>query len=467
MSFYVNQTVLTYMQQKIDISHFTITGDSLTDRGEMSHRKLFGIIPMDRLSGLWGKSPLHRFTNRFTWADHFIGFVIDNFKKMKKIQSSEADEIAADDKLIKGHYFDNYQYIEYAGHQDFVRCYAEGGLSSHDYSWMPSKSISRFFSRLILTNLDEMRERLFDWDYDHKVSKKQKAQTLAIEWSGANDFVTLNEKPSELEARKAVKARIKNVKKLIKHGYCHFVLFNVPDLSLTPQFQDPKMADERPNATRCTDIFNQELEKARLDLEKTYPHCSIDIFDVNKLFKEAFDDPAAHGFNEKKKTLSYCDSPDFQPIADDEAAGEYMFWNKLHPSDKMHSLLAKRFQQEFENKYNFVSPETIDKQEPEALLNISSEQLLESFQKKYEEKVHKDAGCFGFFRRSNIKYKEANLECILKHALYEGGDRTREVIRDLQWINKKGELNLNVQALKDALTNITTPEKKSVSFSAT
>ena len=50
------------------ITQLIIMGDSLSDRGTLNQRKLFGLIPMSYLSGLSSKSPRGRFTNGFLWG---------------------------------------------------------------------------------------------------------------------------------------------------------------------------------------------------------------------------------------------------------------------------------------------------------------------------------------------------------------------------------------------------------------
>ncbi|VVC75314.1 hypothetical protein AQUSIP_06030 [Aquicella siphonis] len=64
---------------KPTISHFVMMGDSLSDRGTMDRRKLFGVIPMSWLSGLAGRSPRGRFTNGFAWSDYISAMLADEF----------------------------------------------------------------------------------------------------------------------------------------------------------------------------------------------------------------------------------------------------------------------------------------------------------------------------------------------------------------------------------------------------
>ena len=132
-----------------------------------------------------------------------------------------------------------------------------------------------------------MRDQLLNYDKQHHISNEQKAETLIMEWSGANDLVTVNAEPSIAEADRAIAARIDNVKKLIAAGYRNFVLFNLPNLSLTPRYQ-ALSKEAQDNAKKCTDYFNEQLKKACEQLNEDYPHCSIDPFDINTIMPLLF-----------------------------------------------------------------------------------------------------------------------------------------------------------------------------------
>lgn len=111
---------------------------------------------------------------------------------------------------------------------------------------------------------------------------------MIIEWSGANDLLTVNAEPTLIEADNAVNARIANLEILIQQGYRNFVLVNLPDLSLTPRFQ-AKTRKEQENATKCSEYFNDQLaDKAKQLIEK-YKDLNIplnlSIFDANTPFK--------------------------------------------------------------------------------------------------------------------------------------------------------------------------------------
>ena len=447
-------------------------GDSLSDRGTMYHRRLFGMIPMSKLTGLQSESPAGRFTNGLAWSDHVSAWIAEDFE-IKELETKEQlrPEDIADDVIDgaletvplvqKTFSLNDDRMITYKG-EAFVRNYDEGGLTAYDYSWQPSKSISRFFARLILSTLSAMRKKLLAYDDAHELSQEHKDETLVVEWSGANDLITANERPSAVEVDHAIIARIENVKQLMKAGYRHFVLFNLPNLALTPRYQ-AKSEAERTNAQVCSARFNAELAKACLDLSANYPHCSIELFDVNHVFEEIYQYPEAHGFEKEKLKEPFIKSRDFEIEKNGTSPAKgYMFWDDVHPTADMHALLAQRFYTKYKLEYQFTAP-TVDAVHQKEL-HVSEEELLHSFRKVYGEMLTRDRnGFFGGFRHSNIHYATANLDEILTHALYNGGNRSLAVMKELQWFDEKGNLNLNIPVLKAAVARVREARSEGVS----
>lgn len=497
------------------ISHMVIMGDSLSDRGTADEAYVLGCIPMSWLSGLSGTSPQGRFTNGYVWADGISSMFASDFmiKEIKKqgnydthanedissilsrnkpllsalksryasddisdailskdkhifdylrngtISSNDdiGDAIIAKNKKISDqlkcdYSLDNDRVVKYEG-RDFIRSYNEGGLTSYDYSWVPSISITRFFSRIILSTLAEKRKQCLDYDEEHQVSRKQKAQTLVIEWSGANDLITVNARPSMSEVDKAIKERVKNMEILIKKGYRNFALFNLPDLSLTPRFQNMTGAEgeqERANAKQCSTYFNEQLAQACEKLQLMYPHYSIDVFDVNSIFTDACTDPEKYGFDSSKLHQPYKTSVDFEMQSNQTSPSVgYMFWDDVHPTADMQAVLASKFYDKYNPKYEFTKPEDEIVYEKDA--QITEAQLCAAFCARYGDKLAKDQqGFFSQFKKSHIKHHTANLEEIFRHAFCENGTRTKEVLSELQWIDEEGKINMNNRAIKEA-----------------
>ncbi|WP_237759015.1 SGNH/GDSL hydrolase family protein [Legionella birminghamensis] len=434
-------------------------GDSLTDRGTINNKYLWGCIPMKWITGLDKKSPDGRFTNGYAWSDHLSAGIAENFiirevgKEYKMDASDISDAVISHDRRVREHVQNSYDLdddlvVRYKG-VDFVRNYSEGGLSAHDYSWVPTSSLSLFFNRMVVSTLEEMREKMLKYDTAHQVSEEQKKATLVIEWSGANDLITVNERPTISEAKKALAARIGNVEELVKKGYRNFILFNLPDLSFTPMYQQ-KNEYEQSNAQSCTLYFNEQLRIACNELKVRYPYCSVECFDINTLFTDIIQHPAKWGFDPEKVSDSYCDSEDFDIEDGVSPATGYIFWDKIHPSADMHALLAHQFYLRYQFKYNFIAPDFLSESQRQEASSTMSE-LRRQFIQEYGARLAKDRnGFFGGVARSNIDYKNASLEEIFHHALYEKGHRTRASIEYLNWIDKKGNITLKVPPLEAA-----------------
>jgi len=364
----------------IRISQLVVLGDSLSDRGTLDRRKLLGLLPMSYVTGLSDKSPRGRFTNGYLWADYLCATTLEDFEieferrrlKLKHDARSNADigdefltssirrkknETAfnlSDDKQIL---FDQ---------RRFARFYCEGGLTSYDYSYSLSLDPTVEAYRLILATLEKKREELLEDDKKYHITSRQKAETLVVEWSGANDLLTVNERPTYQAADNAVNERIKNIEQLIKNGYRNFVLFNLPNLSLTPRFQ-AKTKDEQENAAECSEYFNRQLAARCEVLNKKYKDTltpiNLSIFDAHSQFEEVYKNPKQYGFDEDKLKTPYTHSAEFEKnqknpelIAKKTSPAKgYMFWDDVHPTMAMHHLIAERFREKCGTVYNFVA----------------------------------------------------------------------------------------------------------------
>ena len=344
-------------------------GDSLSDRGTFYNRYLFGIIPLKKLSGLQSSSPDGRFTNGFVWSDHLSAmianeFVIRDLKEKSHLDPTDiADGIVNHDHRVEDSFHDAYtlgndQSVTFNG-KHLVRNYNEAGLTASNYNGVFSKSLSLMIYRKLVSTLDGMLQQLLSYDAAHAISAQQKAETLIIEWSGANDLIFVNDRPTKEAADKAIRARINNLKQLIEHGYRHFVLFNLPDLALTPRYQN-KNKDEKANAHDCSAYFNEKFAEAYQDVAAANPDCSIDGFDIFGTFTRGYQNPKKYGFDADKIRVPYIQSIDFKLEKSRKntasAAHGYMFWDDLHPTAYLHALVAEEFYNTFGNKFDFCAP---------------------------------------------------------------------------------------------------------------
>lgn len=476
---------------KPDVSRVVSMGDSLSDRDTLAKRYLFGVISLGWLTGLNAHSPLGRFTNGLVWTDYFSSMLAEDFlihKESDKDASAhqtvdfdaadEADDILTGDhknhripkdKLepseigdaildldprIKGLLAHNYflnddRAIRYEG-QEFVRTYDEGGLTAHDYSWSLSASPTLLAIRRIVSHLSLKREQLLADDQKHEITMTQKARSLVMELSGANDLFEANARPSREAADLAVKARVRNAELLMKNGYRNFALFNLPDLSLTPYFQ-AKCKEDQENARTCSAYFNEKLKAEIESLRELYPFCTFEVFDLSSKFTDIYDHPENYRIDPAKQKIPYITSKDFKIEANHTSpAPGYMFWDIVHPTTAVHDTLARWAYEEVSKKFKFSAPSPLTKNEP--ILFVSETALCAAFKKKYNiEREQQRHGYFAMFvSKTPELQKEMTLKEILNRALYKNDQFVRHILIDLQWIDAAGKIKLNIPLLQGA-----------------
>ncbi len=241
-------------------------------------------------------------------------------------------------------------------------------------------------------------------------------------------------------------------------GYRHFALFTLPDLSLTPRYQND-LVHLREITHQSVTRLNQILIERIPAIRAKHPECSILIYDAYALFGKAWNDPAAFGLDEDKKHQPYTTSKDFK-ISDDSSIDKgYMFWDEVHPTETMHRCLAQGFYTVFGKFYSFEMP---------------MDPPLEQFRQAYGKRLAMDRARFlGDFRRSNIAYKDPELthEKIIHHAFHEKGFRTMDVIVGLDWVTRDRKLtgfarsahpglDLVIKAVEKSRQKRLFPEKK-------
>lgn len=350
-------------------SRFILTiGDSLSDRGTFYNRYLLGLYPMKKLGGLQDKSPYGRYTNGFVWSDYLSAmianeFIIKDLKEKHHMDTTDIADAVINQSLPKeyspktAYTLNNDKAVTYQGH-NILRSYNEAGLTAHDYHWIPSTNAKLFLRRNLVSTLGHMRKKLIEDDIKQAVTAEQKAQTLVLDWSGANDLLVANERPTHDIVDKAIQARIKNIEELIKQGYRKFVLFNLPDLFLTPRYKK-RSEEELNNAHECSVYFNLKLTEVCQKLAELHKEdCSIEEFNVNELFVEGAEHPEKYGLDPAKTNMPYIKSKHYETK---EPKG-YTFWDDLHFTAHIHALMGERFFNKIAQDFDFTPPEHATKQ---------------------------------------------------------------------------------------------------------
>jgi phospholipase/lecithinase/hemolysin len=156
--------------------------------------------------------------------------------------------------------------------------------------------------------------------YLNNVSSIVPSNTLVTVWAGANDF--LQHRAPDAAASNVVLA----LTNLANAGGQYFLIPNLPDLGLTPQFRGSSF---QTTATAWSQAFNADLA---LDLQTEELAYSMDYFytlDVYDMLDAVIANPAAYGFT------NVTDSGNQDPPAG------YLFWDGIHPTTQAHLLLAQ------------------------------------------------------------------------------------------------------------------------------
>jgi ribosomal protein L29 len=375
------------------IKHKVVFGDSLSDRGLLGLEELLAFG-----GGLTGESPRWRFANGFGWVDLVASFgmaefTVNEFKARRKELLAELDELKKEEqtgqivrsqidtirqivaqvddndlpelftKFRQAFNLDNPRAVLYNGER-YIRTYAIGGATAAVWGLDLDELVeetSDDISRLLLANLKEQRKELFADDRRYRVTDKEKEETLVVDLSGANDLITVNDRPTKKIADEAIKARIENIKELIEKGYRNFVLINLPDFSLTPRFQNSS-EEERENAHEVIEYFNRELARKVEKLKAKYDEdCFFDIFDVNGIFVDAYEHPEKYGFDPELLTQYYTESKELE-----EAKGNQDYQTKKITPDTGYISLNLYFREqlpeqtaEYKNSYILCNDEQL------------------------------------------------------------------------------------------------------------
>lgn len=148
-------------------------------------------------------------------------------------------------------------------------------------------------------------------------------------WGGGNDYLT---KDSPVTAAQNIGGY---VNALAAAGAQHFLVPNLPDLSLNPFIAGESEA-VRAEARGFSVVFNNELATQLNNVSSSFPTTDIFRFDTYSFLNTIVADPAAYGFvNPQDECLSGlipCGNPD-----------AHLYWDDFHPTTRAHGILGSEF----------------------------------------------------------------------------------------------------------------------------
>jgi phospholipase/lecithinase/hemolysin len=151
------------------------------------------------------------------------------------------------------------------------------------------------------------------------ISNTVPSNTLITVWAGANDFLQ-HRAPDEAAAN--VVLALTN---LAAAGGQYFLVANLPDIGLTPQFRGTSFESM---ATAWSQAFNADLAMDLQTLELAHSADNFYTLDTYDLLDAVIANPAAYGFT------NVTDSGNMSPPPG------YLFWDTIHPTAQAHLYLA-------------------------------------------------------------------------------------------------------------------------------
>ena len=166
--------------------------------------------------------------------------------------------------------------------------------------------------------------------YTRDSSGKADPNALYFIWGGANDYLTSD---SPVAAAQNIGGY---VSALAAAGAQHFLVPNLPDLSLTPFIAGESDA-VRNEARAFSIVFNNELATQLNTISSSVPEADIFRFDTFSFLSSVVANPAAYGFvNPQDECLSSLSIPCGNPDA-------HLYWDDFHPTTRAHGILASEF----------------------------------------------------------------------------------------------------------------------------
>lgn len=159
-------------------------------------------------------------------------------------------------------------------------------------------------------------------------------------WAGANDLIF--SLAPVTTAPQAVDNIIAAMEGLAMSGAENFLVLNLPPLGLTPRAL-AFGADYSELLNGATTLFNGMLASELNGFEAGNPFVDVKLLDIEALLGPGLLDPTAFGF----EGLGPCFNQDTLPpgptgiCADDFSnANDYIFWDTIHPSSAVHTIVA-------------------------------------------------------------------------------------------------------------------------------
>ena len=158
------------------------------------------------------------------------------------------------------------------------------------------------------------------------VDRHASADDLYVIWIGANDFAAnISPQTTVANIRGGITA-------LTKAGAKHFVVINVPNISLTPEVK-ALPSPEIGAAIQFVAAVNGLLA-VYIPISAWTERINVDLLDINTIFVPVVLEPFLFGFSNSTETAL---NPTTGPVSD---PNDYVFWDGFHPTTNVHRIAA-------------------------------------------------------------------------------------------------------------------------------
>jgi len=197
-------------------------------------------------------------------------------------------------------------------------------IKLHDYAWGGA--------RTDFNNYHAMNWSGLLWQIDHYSVNSKPDNTLYVIWAGVNDLAD-GDNSSVNSAKNIMVA----VDKLIDDGAKHIVIFTLPDITLAPAYNNPKLAEYAHYSTIKNKVknnivhFNQQLEFFINQKKQALPASgiTINLIDYYDFFNQ---------LTTNKYYQNYLDP--WSGTYEYPKYDSYMWWDAWHPMTNVHKRIA-------------------------------------------------------------------------------------------------------------------------------
>jgi phospholipase/lecithinase/hemolysin len=146
-----------------------------------------------------------------------------------------------------------------------------------------------------------------------------------------------------------VQAELAAISTLSGEGAEHFLVVNVPNVGLIPEFTEDGPADVAADATTFSQLYNNELGAGLRTMGQTLaPGATLTDFDLYDFNAGILADAAAHGFtNTTDPCFTNTPTSAMATVAcgpDGANVDSFLYWDDIHPTGPVQALWAQGFE---------------------------------------------------------------------------------------------------------------------------